>query len=71
MMWGNYPDPDHRLSPTEALQNARRACSEAGLPDYTIFTEELIAWVSRGSMSAESAIEWIKFFSKQSHGPNW
>lgn len=70
MMW-NSRDDNNRLSPTEALHNARRACADAGLPDYTFFTEELIAWVSRGSMSAESAIEWIKCFSNQSHGPNW
>jgi hypothetical protein len=70
-MWSSNPDPDHRMSPTEALHNARRACQEAGLPDYTFFTEELIAWVSRGSMSAEGAVEWIKVFSRQPQGPNY
>ncbi len=64
MMWSSRDD-DHRLSPTEALHNARRACQEAGLPDMTGFTEELIRWVSRGSMNTECAIEWVKCFSRQ------
>jgi hypothetical protein len=69
MIWHN--DDSRPLTPTEALHNARRACADAGLPDYTFFTEELIRWVQRGSMTAESAVAWIKVFSNQPHGPNW
>jgi hypothetical protein len=71
MRWSSNPDPDHRMSPTEALHAARRACQEAGLPDMTGFTEELIRWVARGSLTTEAAIEWVKVFSRQPYGPTW
>ena len=65
-MWRNEDrDPDHKLSPTEALEAVQRARRAKGLPDYKVFSDELLQWVSRGSLSAEGAVSWIKIWSRE------
>jgi len=67
-MWGGEhygPDPDHRMSPAEALEAVQRSRREKGLPDYAVFSAELLQWVSRGSLSAGGAVEWIKVWARE------
>jgi hypothetical protein len=59
MMWSSG-----NLSPRERLAEIQRARRAKGLPDYSVFCDELIAWVSRGGLTAEGAVEWIKLWSK-------
>ena len=59
MMWSS-----DSLSPRERLAEIQRARRAKGLPDYSVFCDELITWVSRGSLTAEGAVEWIKLWSK-------
>jgi hypothetical protein len=66
-MWSNESyGPDHQMSATEKLESIQRARRERGLPDYALWCNELIAWVSRGSLSAEGAAEWLKLWTKGS-----
>lgn len=67
-MWGGEhygPDPEHRLSPAEALEAVQRARRAKGLPDYALFSNELLLWVSRGSLSAEGAVEWLRVWTRE------
>jgi hypothetical protein len=67
VMWHNDSRDDNRpLTPTEALERVQRSRREAGLDDYAAFCTELIAWCSRGSISADCAVAWIKCWSQDS-----
>jgi hypothetical protein len=52
------------MSPREMLAEVQRNRRAMGLPDYSVFCDELLAWVSRGSLSADGAVEWIKVWSR-------
>ena len=65
-MWGNWDkEPGERLTASEQLAAVQRARREAGLPDYAEWCTELLQWVSRGSLSADGAVNWLKLWDGQ------
>lgn len=63
MMWANWDrGPNERMTATEQLAAVQRARRGQGLPDYESWCTELLAWVSRGSLSPDGAINWLKLW---------
>ena len=62
-MWANWDKgPNDRMTATEQLAAVQRARREQGLPDYEQWCTELLQWVSRGSLSSDGAVNWLKLW---------